>query len=358
MSETKRGRQVFRLFCIIGILKSHERNGITVERLTRELWEAMGMSPEEKISSRTVRRDLDVLERQMRCIEKRGGKYFPGEAVRDGIKVGTTYEEMLSVFLAAHLLQGHQGTPVRNGLDSLWEKFSPMLNPGSRKLFRAMQDAFIIKADADSARPDADIVNNLYLAIERSCTVKLLYRTIHAREAYEAYYDPYAIVYHNGRPYLVAESHRRREEGAVSVISLKVCRIRGLTFTGKTFTRPTELAIRRKLAGSVGIFVGGRKKKYRVRLSAFAARLVGEDPWHSTQKLRKTGEDRYVLTLEVDNAIELTPRILALGPDAEVLEPAGYRSEIAAKLIEAAGAYQAVEEGAIGTEPDKGERRE
>jgi len=287
-----------------------------------------------------VRRDLDVLEGQMRCIEKRDGKYFPGEAVRDGIKVGTTYEEMLSVFLAAHLLEGHEGTPVRNGLDSLWEKFSPMLNAQSRKLFRAMQDAFIIKADADSARPDPEIVNHLYLAIERSCTVKLSYRTIRAREAYEAYYDPYAIVYHNGRPYLVAESHRRREEqGTVSVISLKVCRIRQLTFTGRTFARPTELAIRRKLAGSVGIFVGGRRKKYRVRLTAFAARLVGEDPWHSTQKLRRTGDDRYVLSLEVDNDVELTPRILALGPDAEVLEPTGYRSEIAAKLAEAAGAY-------------------
>ena len=60
MSETKRGRQVFRLFCIIGVLKRHDRNGISVERLTRELWEAMGMSPEEKISSRTVRRDLEA----------------------------------------------------------------------------------------------------------------------------------------------------------------------------------------------------------------------------------------------------------------------------------------------------------
>ncbi len=339
MPETKRGRQVFRLFCIIGVLKSHERNGITVERLTRELWEAMGMSPQEKISSRTVRRDLDVLQKQMRCIEKRAGKYFPGEAVRDGIKVGATYEEMLSVFLAAHLLEGHDGTPVRNGLDSLWEKFSPMLNAESRKLFRAMQDAFVIKADADSARPDAAIVNQLYLAIERSCTVKLSYQTIRAREAYEAYYDPHAIVYHNGRPYLVAESHRRREEGAVSVISLKVCRIRKLTFTGKTFIRPTDLAIKRKLAGSVGIFVGGRKRKYQVRLNAFAARLVAEDPWHSSQKLRKAGEDSYVLSLEVDNDVELTPKILALGSNAEVLEPAGYRKEIAEKLAVAAAAY-------------------
>jgi predicted DNA-binding transcriptional regulator YafY len=339
MSETKRGRQVFRLFCIIGVLKSHDRNGISVERLTRELWEAMGMSPEEKISSRTVRRDLEVLETQMRCIDKRDGKYFPGEAIREGIKVGATYEEMLSVFLAAHLLEGHEGTPVRTGLDSLWEKFSPMLNAQSRKLFRAMQDAFFIKADADSARPDAGIVNGLYLAIERCCTVKLLYQTIHAREANETYYDPYAIVYHNGRPYLVAESHRRRSQDTVAVISLKVCRIKKLTFTGRTFTRPTDLAIRKKLAGSVGIFVGGRRTKYRVRLNAFAARLVGEDPWHPSQKLRKAGEDRYMLTLEVDNNIELTPRILALGPDAEVLEPASYRREIAEKLATAAEAY-------------------
>jgi len=339
MSETKRGRQVFRLFCIIGVLKSHERNGISVERLTRELWEAMGLPPEEKMSSRTVRRDLDVLETQMRCIEKRDGRYFPGEAIRDGIKVGTTYEEMLSVFLACHLLEGHRGTPVRNGLDSLWEKFSPMLNAQSRKLFRAMQDAFVIKADADSARPDPAVVNQLYLAVERSCTVKLLYRTFYATEAQETYYDPYAIVYHNGRPYLVAESHRRREKGEVSVVSLKVCRIRELVFTGKTFKRPTDLAIRNKLAGSLGIFVGGRKRKYRVRLNAFAARLVSEDPWHSSQKLRKQGEDSYLLTLEVDNDVELTPRILSLGANAEVLEPTSYRREIAAKLTAAAAAY-------------------
>jgi predicted DNA-binding transcriptional regulator YafY len=339
MDETKRGRQVFRLMVIANILRKSDRGGVTVDELTRLLWDAMKLPPEEKLTSRTVRRDLKLLDEELQWIEKRGSRFFPSQAIMDGMQIGVTYEEMMSVFLARNLLKIHTGTPVTKGLESLWKKFSPLLNPQHRSLFEQMQEAFITKGEVEEGKPNPEVVNHLCFAIERCCSVKLRYQPLMEGKPSDSVYDPYAIVYHCNKAYLIADSHRRREKKQENPVALKVCRISGIALLNKPFVRPKELDVRKRLQGTIGIFVGGKKQAYKIKLNTFAARLVGEDPWHRSQKIEKKSEDNYLLTLEVDNTYELTPRVLGLGASAEVLEPVVYRREITEALAKTRASY-------------------
>ncbi|MCX7935678.1 MAG: WYL domain-containing protein, partial [Planctomycetota bacterium] len=134
------------------------------------------------------------------------------------------------------------------------------------------------------------------------------------KQPYEGYYDPYGLVFFNDTLYLVADSHYNREKGTrESVVSLKVARISRVEMVNRTFEKKPGIDFESRLAGALGVYTGGRRQEYRIRLSAFAARLIAESPWHASQKLAPEGSSHYILSLTLDNAMELTPRLLALG---------------------------------------------
>jgi predicted DNA-binding transcriptional regulator YafY len=70
---------------------------------------------------------------------------------------------------------------------------------------------------------------------------------------------------------------------------------------------------------------------------------VLEDPWHPRQQVERQGDGGIVLTVEAAHEMEIIPRVLALGSDAEVLSPASCRktlAQIARKLAETYGSAE------------------
>jgi proteasome accessory factor B len=66
----------------------------------------------------------------------------------------------------------------------------------------------------------------------------------------------------------------------------------------------------------------------RVRFDAFAARLVGERLWHSSQRIRDLGEGAIELSLELASLEEIERWILSWGKHARVLAPKELSSRI------------------------------
>ena len=77
----------------------------------------------------------------------------------------------------------------------------------------------------------------------------------------------------------------------------------------------------------LGKRTAGRKtKKFKVKISAYAAPWVEEDPWHPEQVIRKHADGSITLTVSAAHDMEVIPRILSLGTEAELLSPAASRN--------------------------------
>ena len=74
-----------------------------------------------------------------------------------------------------------------------------------------------------------------------------------------------------------------------------------------------------------GIFAGDKPRNFRIRISPLAARWLKEDPWHPHQEIDEQPDGSIVLKVKAAHEMEIIPRVLALGAEAEVLSPASCR---------------------------------
>jgi predicted DNA-binding transcriptional regulator YafY len=106
------------------------------------------------------------------------------------------------------------------------------------------------------------------------------------------------------------------------------------------FKAPADFDLEKHLGQSLGIFAAaGKPRDFRIRISARAAPWVTEDPWHSDQQLERQADGGVILTVRAAHELEIIPRVLSLGHEAEILSPAGCRRTIARMIRSMAGQY-------------------
>jgi proteasome accessory factor B len=66
---------------------------------------------------------------------------------------------------------------------------------------------------------------------------------------------------------------------------------------------------------------------------------VREHDWHPSQKIERLADGGIELTMEVGPGDELASWVLSFGADAEVLEPATLRAQVACELARAGRRY-------------------
>jgi predicted DNA-binding transcriptional regulator YafY len=98
--------------------------------------------------------------------------------------------------------------------------------------------------------------------------------------------------------------------------------------------------LEKHLGQSLGIFAGaGKPRDFRIRISARAAPWVIEDPWHSDQQVERQADGGVILTVTAAHELEIIPRVLSLGNEAEILAPASCRRAIARTIRSMAEPY-------------------
>ena len=94
------------------------------------------------------------------------------------------------------------------------------------------------------------------------------------------------------------------------------------------------------LGRSIGIFSGDQPTDVKIKLGTRAAGWVREDPWHPEQKLQFNDDGSAVLIVPASHPREVLPKVLSLGTDAEVIEPAEFREAVAEAVAELAARYE------------------
>ena len=335
-----RNEQLIRQHKLLQILERY-RFGRTLEELRDELVDELGLT---SLHARSVRRDLEALQAAGIDLAThdsgRGRVWKLGPLFRGSHKITASASELIALSLARDLLTPLAGTPFWMGIESFWSKIRESL-PGSvwshYEKFR--QVLHVLGLPAKSYQQHQGILKTVNRAILEHRVVEIDYQPLGQDQPMSRRIAPYGIAFHQGSLYVIADACEI-ESADERIRHLKLDRFRRAVALDEWFKPRADFQLAKHLRESLGIFGGGRTRNFRIRLSPLAARWVEEDPWHPEQVLDRETDGGAILSVQAAHDLEIIPRVLAFGAEAELLSPASSRKLIAETLTRLYAKYQ------------------
>ncbi len=285
-----------------------------------------GMSDEMEVSYKTVQRDVDFMRDQLDlpiAYDQIRHGFFYTEPVSHFPMVTVSHGELVALLVAQKAIEQYRGTtfekPLRSAFDKLVSSLEGEAGVSMHELTRAV--SFRPQGIPQSEMKTFEVLSGAVMASE---AVEFDYHALKADKAQRRRVEPYHLACINNQWYLIANDRARGD-----LRTFAVTRITKAKNLKQSFERPANFSISDMLAGSFAAFEAGKVETVRIRLDAFAARLVSERQWHSSQRLRRLDSGDSELTMKVGIAPDLEGWILGWGGHAEVLEPASLRERIA-----------------------------
>ena len=198
--------------------------------------------------------------------------------------------------------------------------------------------------------PRREIRPAAFAAVCQALTLRRRVRVVHygrlRDETLERALSPQRLVHYRDNWYLDAWCHLRG-----GLRSFAVDCIRRTVLLDTPAREVDDTALDRALGAGYGIFAGGgRPRVARLRFSAFQARWVADEVWHSRQEGAFDARGRYVLKVPYTDPRELLMNVLKYGAEVEVLGPPSLRKAVGGALRAAARTYTDGE--GAGRDPD------
>ena len=153
---------------------------------------------------------------------------------------------------------------------------------------------------------------------------------------------PYAIVFYQSSLYIIAAANDP-QDSPTSLRHWKLDRFSAADALDRWFQPDKDFDLSDYLGKSLGIFSQQGAQSYQIHISAYAAPWVKEDPWHADQTVERAEDGSVLLTVKATHELEVIPRVLALGAEAELLFPPASRE----RLREIASTLQAAYEKTV-----------
>jgi predicted DNA-binding transcriptional regulator YafY len=292
-----------------------------------------------EVSERTVYRDLDALSAAgVPVFAERGPN--GGAALLEGWRTsvtGLTLPEAQALAIAGvpqALSKVGLSEPLKSGLI----KFAASLPALQQRAAEQARERLLIDVtpwfEPDEATPHVGLLRD---AAWRDRKVKLRYRDFDGRTS-ERTVDPYALVVKLDRLYLVAGT-------TAGPTVFRVSRVAGARLLAQSFERPPGFELRKFWAEWCRRF-GERRSSYPVTLAltdAGTVALKDSRPQSDAARIdaarRGRGRRRRV-TIDFEKRTIARNQLVALAPDAEVLEPVELREELARLAGRLAAVYR------------------
>jgi len=336
-----RNEQLVRQHKILQILE-RVRYGYLLEEIRDALVEELGLS---SLHTRTVRRDIESLQQAGLDIDVhdsgRGRVWKLGPNARGTHKITASATELIALSLGRDLLLPLSGTPFWLGIESFWTKIREQLPEATWEHYRKFRQVLHVTGfAAKNYSAKEGILKNLNRAIHQHRVVDVSYQKTGQPSASQRKLEPYGIVFHQGSIYIVAAACELPEEDPNRLRHWKLDRFKKAEVTDQYFKLPADFDLEKHLGGSIGIFAAKEPRDFVIRVSANAVGWVTEDPWHPEQKVEPQQDGSILLTVKAAHDLEIIPRVLALGPAAEVVSPLSTRQAIKQRLMEMAQVYE------------------
>lgn len=327
-----RNEQLIRQHKILQILERY-RFGRSLEEIRDDLVEELGLT---SLHPRSVRRDIEALQAAgidvAMHVSQRGKIWKLGAGVRGTHKITASATELIALSLGRDLLYPLAGTPFWIGIESFWNKMRDELASSVWEHYEKYRRIlYVLGMPAKSYQRHHGMLSTINRAILEHRVVEVLYQSLGKLPAVRKI-EPYAVVFYHNSLYIIAAAPDT-PAGIERMRHMKLDRFQRATALDEWFKPDPEFDLEQHLAKSAGIFSGGEPRNFRIRISSYAAPWVIEDPWHPEQKIERQEDGSILLTLPAAHDMEIIPRVLSLGSDAELLTPASARQALA-KLVE------------------------
>lgn len=333
-----RNEQLIRQHKILQILEDY-RFGRTLSEIRDELVDDLGLT---SLHTRSVRRDLEALQAAGFDIGvysiQRGKVWKLGSLARSSPKITASATELISLSLGRDLLFPLAGTPFWTGIESFWKKLYEQLPASVADHFEKYRRVlYVLGTPTKSYAAKQGILKTVNRAILEHRVVRIEYHAP-GRKPAERLIEPYAIVFYQSSLYIVAAAHEVPQQDE-RLRHWKLDRFLRATALDQWFKPDPEFNLDQYLGHNLGIFSSGTLQAFTIHVSPRAAPWVLEDPWHPDQKVKKREDGSIELTVEATHELEIIPKVLALGSEAELIAPASCRKTIAELIGQMAAMY-------------------
>lgn len=328
-----RNEQLIRQHKILQILERY-RFGRTLDEVRDELVDELGLS---SLHERTVRRDLEALQAAGIDVDvhdsPRGRVWKLGPRAKSVHKITASATELIALSLSRDLLYPLAGTPFWVGIESFWNKLRDELPDAVWTHYQRYRQTLLVRGmPAKSYKQQHGILQTLHRCIAEHRIAEIVYQPI-GKDPKPRKIEPYAVVFYQSSLYIIAAANELADDDPRRLRHWKLDRFTKATALDAWFKRPADFDLESHLGQSLGIFGGsGGAKDFRIRISARAAPWVLEDPWHGDQQVQRNEDGSIILSVRASHELEIIPRVLSLGAEAELLSPASSRRQIASMI--------------------------
>lgn len=330
-----RNEQLIRQHKILQILE-RVRFGKTLNELRDDIVEELGLT---SIHTRTLRRDLEALQAAGIDVavhdSARGKIWKMGPRAKATTKISASATELIALSLGRRLLNPLVGTPFWMGIESFWNKVQDEIPaPVLAHYEKYMRTLRVLGVPAKSYEKHQGMIKTCNRAILEHRVVEIKYRSKSSASAKTRKIEPYTIVLFHSSLYIIAAAVEDTDP-ETRVRTFKLDRFEKAKILDEWYKFPKDLDLDQFVGNSLGIFIGNKPRNFKIKVSAEAARWVREDPWQPDQKMKELRDGSVELVIKAVHDMEIIPKVLALGAEAEILSPASARKsmlEIVKKL--------------------------
>jgi predicted DNA-binding transcriptional regulator YafY len=334
-----RNDQLIRQHKILQVLE-RVRFGKTLKEIRDDLMEELGLS---SVHIRTLRRDLEALQLAGIDVDvhdsPRGKVWKLGPLAKSPAKISATPTELIALWLGRQLLHPLAGTPFWTGIESFWNKVREEIPTAALEHYEKYSRTLrVLGIPAKSYEKQHNIITTINRAILEHRRLQIEYQSL-GKPARTRTIEPYTIILFQSSLYIVAAASEVSDPDQ-RVRTWKLDRFAKAKILDEWFKVPEDLDLDQFVGNSLGMFIGNRTKNFRIRIGPHAARWVVEDPWHPDQQVKRLKDGSIELSVNAAHDLEIIPRVLNLGADAEILSPLSTRqqmSEIVKRMLEIYG---------------------
>ena len=335
-----RNEQLIRQHKLLQILERY-RFGRTLSELRDELVEELGLT---SLHTRSVRRDVEALQAAgfdiVSAETARGRIWKIGPRFKGSHKITATATELMALSLGRDLMHPLAGTPFWLGIESFWNKIQESLPEGVWTHYTKYRKILhVLGMPAKSYEKHQGMLKTVNRAILEHRVLEVEYQRLGQAHASMRRIKPYGVAFYQSSLYVVADACDLDPEQN-PVRHLKLDRFQKATALDEWFNPRADFDLESHLQQSMGMFAGRKTKKFKIKISAYAAPWVEEDPWHPEQQVKKHKDGSVTLTVSAAHDLEVIPRVLALGTEAELISPAASRRVIAETIRDMNAQYK------------------
>ena len=334
-----RNEQLIRQHKILQILE-RVRFGKTLEELKQDVIDELGLG---SLHVRTLRRDLEALQAAGIDVAShdspRGKVWKLGPLAKTGARISASASELIALSLGRELLHPLAGTPFWMGIESFWNKVQEQVPDAVLAHYEKYRRTLrVLGMPAKSYERQHGIIKTLNRAMLEHRVVEIKYSSI-GKPPKVRKIEPYTMVLFQSSLYIIAGACEI-EDPESRVRTYKLDRFQKATILDEWFQVPEDLDLDQFIGNSLGVFVGNKPRKFRIKISPYAAGWVIEDPWHPDQKVKELRDGSIELTVQAAHEMEIIPRVLNLGAHAEILAPASARQMMVEIVKQMAEKYE------------------